>query len=108
MKSTVARLGTVLAVLMLTVPLAASARPGGRVYRIGILGDKASDSNEILLWQTFRVGLRERGWNEGVNIRIEYRWLEGNTARLPEVAADLVRLKPDLIATRGSRSSRGP
>jgi len=102
MKSTVARLGTVLAILMLTVPLAASAQPAGRVYRIGILGDKASDSSEILLWQTFRAGLRERGWNEGVNIRIEYRWIEGNAARLPEVAADLVRLKPDLIATRGS------
>jgi len=102
MKSTVARLGTVLAVLMLTVPLAASAQPAGRVYRIGILGDKASDSNEIFVWQTFRAGLRERGWNEGVNIRFEYRWVEGNAARLPEVAADLVRLKPDLIATRGS------
>jgi putative ABC transport system substrate-binding protein len=99
MKSIVARL---VAVLMLTAPLAASAQPAGRVYRIGILGDKASDSNEILLWQTFRAGLRERGWNEGVNIRIEYRWVEGNAARLPEVAADLVRLKPDLIATRGS------
>jgi putative ABC transport system substrate-binding protein len=37
-----------------------------------------------------------------VNIRIESRWVEGNVARLPEVAADLVRLKPDLIATRGS------
>jgi putative tryptophan/tyrosine transport system substrate-binding protein len=102
MKSTVARFGTVLAVLMLTVPLAASAQPAGRVYRIGILGDKASDSNEILLWQTFRAGLGERGWNEGVNIRTEYRWVEGNAARLPEVAADLVRLKPDLIVTRGS------
>lgn len=69
MKSTVARLGTVLAILMLTVPVAASAQPAGRVYCIGILGDKASDSSEILLWQTFRAGLREHGWNEGVNIR---------------------------------------
>jgi len=102
MKSTVARLGTVLAVLMLTVPLAASAQPAGRVYRIGILGDKASDSNETHLWQTFRAALRERGLNEGVNLLIEYRGVEGNYARLPEVAADLVRLKPDLIATRGS------
>jgi hypothetical protein len=40
--------------------------------------------------------------NEGVNLQIEYRGVEGNAARLPEVAADLVRLKPDLIATRGS------
>src|SRR5439155_18433715 len=50
----------------------------------------------------YRGALRERGWDEGVNIRIEYRWVEGNAARLPEVAADLVRLKPDLIVTRGS------
>jgi len=102
MKSTVARLGSVLVVLMLTVPLAASAQPAGRVYRIGILGDKASDSTEILLWQTFRAALRERGLSEGVNLQIEYRAIEGNTAGLPEVAADLVRLKPDLIVTRGS------
>jgi len=66
------------------------------------LGDKAVDPVETRLWQAFRLGLRERGWNEGVNIRIEYRWVEGNAARLPELAADLVRLQPDLIATRGS------
>ena len=102
MKAAVARLGTVLALLMLTVPLAAGAQPAGKVYRIGILGDKPSDANETRLWQTFREGLRERGWNDGVNIRFEYRWIEGNTTRLPELAADLVRLKPDLLVTRGS------
>jgi ABC transporter substrate binding protein len=95
-------LAVVLAVGLTLAPLAASAQPTGRVYRIGILGDKASDSSESHRWQTFRAGLRERGWNEGVNIRIEYRWVEGNAARLPELAADLVRLKPDLIATYGS------
>jgi hypothetical protein len=60
---------------------------------------QAADANETFLWQTFRAG---RGWNEGVNILIEYRSVEGNVARLPEVAADLVRLKPDLIARLGS------
>jgi|SoiMethySBSTD1v2_1073268.scaffolds.fasta_scaffold148062_2 ABC-type uncharacterized transport system substrate-binding protein len=84
------------------VPLAAGAQQAGKVYRVGILGDKATDANETVRWQTFRAGLRERGWNEGVNIRIENRWVEGNAARLPELAADLVRLKPDLIATYGS------
>jgi ABC-type uncharacterized transport system substrate-binding protein len=87
---------------LLATPLAAAAEPAGKVYRVGILGDKASDSNETHLWQTFRAALRERGLNEGVNLQIEYRGVEGNYARLPEVAADLVRLKPDLIATRGS------
>ena len=92
----------------LYAPLAVLAQPAERVYRIGILGDKASDSSESHRWQTFRAGLRDRGWNEGVNIRIEYRWVEANAAQLPELAADLVRLKPDLIATYGSFFTRGP
>jgi putative ABC transport system substrate-binding protein len=100
MTSAVAKL--VLALLMLTGPLPAGAQPAGKVYRVGILGDKAADSNEILLWKIFRDGLRQQGWNEGGNMRIETRWIEGNVARLPELAADLVRLKPDLIVTRGS------
>jgi putative ABC transport system substrate-binding protein len=87
---------------LLAAPLAAEAQTAGKVYRVGVLGDKASDSNETHVWQTFRAALRERGLNEGVNLQIEYRGIEGNAARLPEVAADLVRLKPDLIATRGS------
>jgi putative ABC transport system substrate-binding protein len=81
--------------------LAAAQQPG-KVYRIGVLADRAADSNEILAWQTFRDGLREHGWKESVNIRIESRWVEGDVARLPEMATELVRLKPDLIATRGS------
>jgi putative ABC transport system substrate-binding protein len=88
--------------VLLAAPLAAEGQQAGKVYRIGILGDRASDANEALVWQTFREGLRERGWNEGVNFQIEYRGVEGDAARLPEVAADLVRLKPDLIVTRGS------
>jgi len=102
MRRAVVRLSTIAALLMLTVPLAAGAQPAGKVYRVGILGDKALDPAETRLWQAFRQGLRERGWNEGVNILIEYRWVEGNAARLPELAADLVRLKLDVIATRGS------
>ena len=102
MTSAAARLGTVLALLMLTAPLAAGAQSAGKVYRIGVLGDRASDANESRVWQTLREVLRERGWKDGVNIRIEYRWVEGNAARLPELAADLVRLKPDLLVTRGS------
>jgi hypothetical protein len=45
----------------LTSPLAAEAQPAGRVYRVGIPGDKASDSNKAHLWETFRAALRERG-----------------------------------------------
>ena len=61
MKSAVARLSIVLAFLMFSGPLAAGAQPVGKVYRIGILGDKASDAS---LWESFRAGLREHGWND--------------------------------------------
>jgi putative ABC transport system substrate-binding protein len=54
------------------------------------------------VWRAFRSGGRERGWIEGQNILIEFRGAEGNTARLPELAADLVRLKVDLIVARSS------
>jgi ABC-type uncharacterized transport system substrate-binding protein len=87
---------------LLAAQLAAEAQQVGKVYRIGILGQEAADHEETRQWQAFRSGLRERGWIEGGNIQIEYRWVEGNAARLPELAADLVRLNPDLLVTRGS------
>jgi ABC-type uncharacterized transport system substrate-binding protein len=86
----------------LAAPLAAEAQQPGKVYRVGILGEKASDPSEVRLWQVFRMAMRERGWVEGKNLLIESRWAEGNPARLSELAADLVRLKVDLIVTRGS------
>jgi hypothetical protein len=100
---------------VLAVSFDVGAQPAGKVYRIGILGDKASDASESHLWNVFRLALREHGWNEGANLLIEYRWIKGNAARLPELAADLVRRKPDVLATRGSlfgpkglaRASRG-
>jgi putative tryptophan/tyrosine transport system substrate-binding protein len=72
------------------------------VYRIGILTNEASDAAESRQLQALRLGLRERGWIEGENILIEFRGVEGNSARLPDLAADLVRRKVDLIVTRGS------
>jgi len=66
------------------------------------LGIKASDPAEARYWQAFRLGLRERGWTEGKNISLEYRWTEGNPARLSDLVADLVGLKVDLILARSS------
>src|SRR5229473_6276869 len=97
------RLATIAAACVLfSAPLAAEAQQPGKVYRVGILTNKASDPAEARLWQAFRSSLRERGWIEGQNILIEFRAAEGNTARLPELAADLVRLKVDLIVARSS------
>ena len=87
---------------LLAAPGAAEAQPAGKVYRIGILTNKASDPAESRQWQAFRLGLQERGWIEGENILIEFRGAAGNSARAPELAADLVRRKVDLIVTRGS------
>jgi len=97
-----ARLTTVVALVVLTVLLAASAQPASKVPRVGILGTKASDPAEARNWQAFALGLRERGWIEGENISLEYRWTEGNSARIRELAADLVRLKVDVIVARAS------
>src|SRR5262250_2576180 len=94
-------LATIAAILLFSANLAAEVQPG-KVYRVGVLTNKASDPAEARLWQAFRSGLRERGWIEGQNIVIEFRAAEGNTARLPELAADLVRLKVDLIVARSS------
>jgi putative tryptophan/tyrosine transport system substrate-binding protein len=87
---------------LLAAPLAAEAQQAGKMYRVGILTNKASDPADSHLWEAFRLGLRERGWIEGENIVLEYRWTEGNFARLPELVADLVRIRVDLIVARAS------
>jgi putative ABC transport system substrate-binding protein len=87
---------------LFAAPLVAEGQQAGKVYRVGTLGEKSSDPAEARLWQAFRQSLRERGWIEGGNLLIESRWAEGNAARLPELAADLVRLKVDLIVARSS------
>jgi putative ABC transport system substrate-binding protein len=91
----------VLVVLILLLALAillapAEAQPVGKVWRIGFLHtlSLAPMSEEV---ESFRQGLRELGYVEGQNILIEYRWAYGVNERLPELAADLVRLKVDVI-----------
>jgi putative ABC transport system substrate-binding protein len=84
----------VLAVVLLVSPLTAGAQPTGKHPRIGIL--RPGSPPDPLL-DAFRQGLRELGYDEGRNISIEYRWAEGRDERLPELAADLVRLRVDVI-----------
>ena len=89
-----------LSLTLLSVPTAAPAQETRKVYRIGFLspGGPEQDSS---LWAPLRDVLRERGWAEGQNLVFERRYAEGNYDRLPELAADLVRLKLDLVVARG-------
>ena len=87
---------------LLTAPLTAAAQQAGRVPRIGFLG-LTSPSDRPPLLDAFRQRLRELGWVEGQNIVIDYRYAEGRVDRLPDLAAELVRLKVDLIVSEGTQ-----
>jgi putative ABC transport system substrate-binding protein len=98
------RLGAfVLALLLLSLaePRATNAQPSGKVYRIGMLERTSPVSNAANL-DSFRRGLRELGYVEGKNFVIEYRSAEGRDERFAVLATELVRLKVDLIVTRGT------
>jgi len=77
----------------------------GKVYRIGMLETTSESANRANL-DAFLKGLREAGYVEGENIVIDYRSSEGRADRYPELAAELVRAKPDVIVTRGFAAAR--
>jgi putative ABC transport system substrate-binding protein len=80
----------------LSAPLAVEAQPTGKVYRIGYLGAGSATVSQPSV-EAFREGLRELGLVEGQNIVIDYRFAEGGFDRLPDLAAELVRLRVDVI-----------
>jgi putative ABC transport system substrate-binding protein len=82
----------------------ATAQQPKKVSRIGFLSPQARTSSPNLT-EAFLQGLRELGYVDGQNIAIEYRWAEGKFERLPELAADLVRLKVDVLATAVTQAS---
>jgi putative tryptophan/tyrosine transport system substrate-binding protein len=82
----------------------AQAQQPTKVPRIGYLTPSISANQS--LFQAFRQGLRELGYVEGKNIVIEYRWAEGKFDRLPDLAAELVRLKVEVIVTGGPADTR--
>ena len=86
---------------VLGAPLAAGAQPARRMRRIGWLSPaSAPDGLAGLL-----AGLRELGYIEGRNISIEARWADGRSERLPQLAAELVRLPVDVLCTEGTQAS---
>jgi ABC-type uncharacterized transport system substrate-binding protein len=95
-------LGLSVIVFMLVVvgPVVDAQQPG-KVARIGFV-DGSTASGSAVLVDAFRQELTNLGWIEGKNLTIEYRFAEQKPERLPELAADLVRLKVDLIVTSGA------
>ena len=91
-----------LALGVLAASLAADAQQAGKVPRIGFLG-VSSPSDRPPLLDAFRQRLRELGWVEGQNIVIDYRYAEDRVDRLSDLAAELVRLKVDLIVSLGTQ-----
>ena len=75
----------------------AQAQQTGKIVRVSGSSDSSTASGSAVLVEAFRQELRKLGWTEGKNIGFEYRFAEQKPERLPELAADLVRLKVDLI-----------
>ena len=92
------------AALLSTVSFA-EAQQAKKLPRIGLLG-ALSPSISLARYEAFRQGLRDLGYVEGKNIVIEYRFAEGKLDRLSELAAELVRLKVEVIVAGGSRPTR--
>jgi ABC-type uncharacterized transport system substrate-binding protein len=86
---------------LLAAPLAAEGQQSGKVYRVGLLEVVPAASNATNL-AAFRQGLKELGYAEGQDLVIEYRSADGRPERFPALAEELVRLKVDLIVTRGT------
>src|SRR5258708_11713154 len=78
-------------------PLAARGQQPAKLPVIGALVIGNTDPEQF--WREFRQGLRDLGYVEGQNIRFEFRSAQGDARRLPELAAELVRLKVDVIVT---------
>ncbi len=82
-------------------PLAARAQQAGKLPTIGFLGANTPASQSQ--WTAaFVQRLRDLGWIEGRTVAIEYRWAEGRSERLAEIAAEFVRLKVDIVVTWGT------
>jgi hypothetical protein len=94
----------IIAVVLVGAGVVAHAQPATKVFRIAYL-DAGTASGRAVLVDAFRHELRQLGWTEGKNITIEYRFAEQKRERLPELVADLVRLKVDLIVISGTNAA---
>ena len=99
-------LAVVLALGLFAAPFAAEAQPPDRVRRLGLLLPYVqSDPQAQARVNAFTAALQERGWTDGRNIRLEFRYSEGQPNRLPALAADLVQQNVDVLLTAGTEST---
>jgi len=89
----------------LAAPFGSYAQQPAKIYRIGLLGATTA-AGYVPQVEALRASLRELGYEEGRNIAFEFRWAEGKYDRLPALAAELVRLKVEVIVTHGTPGSR--
>jgi putative ABC transport system substrate-binding protein len=94
----------ILALGILLAPLSSGAQQPAKVPRIGFLSSRSPDAEKSRL-AAFQQGLRELGYLEGKNIVIEQRYAAGKFDRLPDLAAELVRLKVDVLVATGAPAS---
>jgi len=92
---------SLLSALLFALNVSAEAQQSGKVSRIGFLAGASASFNSAQI-KVFLQGLRELGYVEGKNMVIEYRYADGKLDRLPDLAADLVRLKVDVIVTNSA------
>jgi putative ABC transport system substrate-binding protein len=95
------RFATFLLALTPLLALAAFSQPPGRTYRVGYI-QTATATEQAHLTRAFEEGMRALGWVEGRNVVFERRFADGKQERLPELAAELVRLNVDVIVTGGN------
>jgi len=88
---------------LVSAPLAGDAQQATKISRVGLLRPGAPPDPYV---DAFRQGLRDLGYVERESIALEYRWAEGKSARLPLLAAELVRLNVDVIVTQGEAATR--
>jgi putative ABC transport system substrate-binding protein len=95
MKGRAAVLLALLALALLAAPSAAQGQPRRTAARVGVISQLSPGETPQIF--AFRAGLSERGYLDGQNVTIEWRWARGDVSRFPDLAAELVQLKVDVI-----------
>src|SRR2546430_8649815 len=106
MRRTTVGLFVMLALSVLVAPVVAAAQQPTKVYRIGRLSPGTPPSQSSPSMEAFRQGLRDLGYVEGQNLVIEWRLAEGRDERLPDLAAELVRLQVEVLVVGGVAAIR--